>query len=130
MKRTLILPVSAAALGVVLALGVFALKRAALNALEDQRFITTVELRGGDLVDIEEILAEVDEARLEAETIHEIVEQARQEIRHTLETNRDLTEAQRTQVMRALERLEITSGPPTEPGRTDASPDPESGSGN
>lgn len=130
MKRTLILPVSAAALGVVLALGVFALKRAALNALEDQRFITTVELRGGDLVDIEEILAEVDEARLEAETIHEIVEQARQEIRHTLETNRDLTEAQRTQVMRALERLEITSGPPTEPGRTGASPDPESGSGN
>jgi head-tail adaptor len=130
MKRTLILPVSAAALGVVLALGVFALKRAALNALEDQRFITTVELRGGDLVDIEEILAEVDEARLEAETIHEIVEQARQEIRHTLETNRDLTEAQRTQVMRALERLEITSGPPLEPGRTDASPDPESGSGN
>ena len=130
MKRTLILPVSAAALGVVQALGVFALKRAALNALEDQRFITAVEVRHGDLVEIEEILAEVDEARLEAETIHEIVEQARQEIRHTLETNRDLTEAQRTQVMRALERLEITSGPPLEPGRTDAAPDPESGSGN
>lgn len=99
MKRTLVLPISAALLGSFLALGVFALKRAAVNAWEDQSFEVTVAGPQG-------IVVNADGARIQGEILREVLTQVREEIRVAVESERDLTEAERAEIQAAMERLE------------------------
>ena len=93
MKRALILPVSAAAIGVSLALGVFALKRAAMNAWEDQTFEVRIDGTRHVVVDAADV-------RLRGETLREVLEQVSQEVRDAVEADRELTEAERAAIER------------------------------
>ena len=107
MKRPFLVPASAALIGILMAMGVFALKRAAENALSEHRFVTDVQVQTrGELVDLEEVLVEVDGARIEAEIAREALQRAREELQHSLESERKLTDAQRARILRALERLD------------------------
>lgn len=103
MKRALILPVSAAALGVFMALGVFALKRAVVNAWDDQTF--EVRIDGTRAVAVE-----AGEVRFREEVLRDVLETVSQEVREAVEADRDLTEAERAEVEAALARMEAKLG--------------------
>jgi len=103
MKRALVLPVSAAALGIFMALGVFALKRAVVNAWEDQTFQVRIDGPRHVVVDGAEL-------RLQGETLREVLEQVSREVREAVEADRELTEAERAEVEAALQRMEAKLG--------------------
>jgi len=121
MKRSLILPVSAALLGSFLALGVFALKRVAVNAWEDQSFEITIDGPEGIVVD-------VDGQTIRSEILREVLTEVRSEIRVAVESDRKLTEAERAELQAALERLEAKLGR-LAPAPADAPPAPEAPAG-
>lgn len=99
MKRSLVLPVSAAVVGVLMAVGVFALKNAAVNHFEHQGFVSSFEVRTDmHLEGLENIAVEMDMVR-------EALEQARQELEFELQSNRDLTDAQRERIQAAVNEL-------------------------
>lgn len=99
MKRSLVLPVSAAAVGVLMAVGVFAIKRAAVDHFERQDFMSSFEVRTDVRIDgLENIAVEMDMVR-------EALEQARQELQSELQSNQDLTDAQRERLQAAVEEL-------------------------
>lgn len=99
MKRSLVLPVSAAAVGIVMAVGAFALKNAAMERFNEQEFISAFEIQ----TDIH--LDGLDNIAVEMETVREALEEARQELEHELQSNRDLTDAQRERLQAAVEEL-------------------------
>ena len=116
MKRTLILPISAAFLGIFMALGVFALKRAAVNAWEDQSFEFTIDGPEGIVVD-------VDGEFIRGEILRDVLSQVREEIRVAVESDRELTEAERAELQAAMEQLEAKLGRLV-PAPADAPPAP------
>jgi hypothetical protein len=99
MKRSLVLPVSAAAVGIVMAVGVFALKNAAMERFDEQEFISSFDIRTDVHVDGLENIA------VEMGMVREALEQARQELEHELQSNRDLTDEQRERIQTAVEEL-------------------------
>ncbi|HSG48051.1 MAG TPA: hypothetical protein VLA43_09585 [Longimicrobiales bacterium] len=133
MKRTLILPISAAFLGIFMALGVFALKRAAVNAWEDQSFEFTIDGPEGIVVD-------VNGEFIRGEILRDVLSQVREEIRVAVESDRELTEAERAELQAAMEQLEAKLGrlvpapadaPPAPPAsETQASAGPAEPAGN
>lgn len=100
MKRTFLLPASAAAVGILMALGVFALKRAAVNAWEDQTFHFETD---GPFA----ITMDAGEVAMQGEAVQEILAQVREEIRLSVETKRNLSDAERARLEAALAELDV-----------------------
>lgn len=117
MRRALVLPVSAAVVGALLAIGVSALDRASpssgqFRVVVDRSELAEVEI---DLSEVEDQIAEAMEAveriewetevRIERDVLREVREQLRTELRSAVEA-RDLTESEQERVREAMERLE------------------------
>jgi hypothetical protein len=103
MKRALYLPMAAAALGVILALTVWAMDppNHVVQVTDVVEFTDAVEV-----VDVGEI-AEVapHEFQLHEQVLQEVLLSVREELRVALEGDRDLTAEEREEIRRALERV-------------------------
>jgi hypothetical protein len=103
MKRALYLPMAAAALGVILALTVWAMDppNHVVQVTDVEEFIDAVEV-----VDVGEV-AEVAPRglRLHEQVLQEVLLSVREELRVALESDRDLTAEEREEIRRALERV-------------------------
>ena len=133
MNRTFVLPVSAAAIGILLAVGVSAAKRAAMNTLHDDGFVS-VDIRRGELVDVEalvdgleglEALDEIEVRFDEVELVRDVMDEVRAGLQEALE-DAELTEFEREEIQRALD--ELKAPPPA--ARADATSGGEDTGGN
>jgi hypothetical protein len=120
MRRALVLPVSAAVVGALLAIGVSALDRSVDRSHDRVHVIRSVDR--AELAEVEVDLSEVEkqiaeamerverievdtEIRLEGEFLREVGEKVRRELRASL-VDEELTPTEQEQLLAALEQLE------------------------
>lgn len=116
MKRPFILPVSAAVIGSLLAVGVFAGTRKARSLVQEQYFYAVeatedvqVKMDGADVgVDLDggQIVIGPDDIQVDGESLQQVMEDVRVQIRAAVESDRELTAADREKIREALQRIE------------------------
>lgn len=111
MKRALVLPVSAAVVGSLLAVGVFGLTRKAKSFAEEQYFYAVevaeeVEVKVNDAARSGRVVIGPDDIQVDGESLRQTMEDVRVQIRAAVESDRELTEADRQKIREALQRIE------------------------
>lgn len=110
MKRPFVLPVSAAVVGSLLAVGVFALTRKAKDFAEEQYFYAVevaeeVQMKA-DAARSGRVVIGPDDIQVDGESLRQTMEDVRVQIRAAVESDRELTEADREKIREALQRIE------------------------
>lgn len=94
MARPFVLPVTAAVVGALMAVGI-----TALNKAGD---------RGHFTVEVGDASVRAAEVRVEARIIRDVVDEVRREIRMAVEAERELTESERAKLRQAMKQLDAT----------------------
>lgn len=114
MKRPLVLPVSAAVVGSLLAVGVFALTRQAKSFAEEQYFHAVeaaeevqVKVEGAEAAARSgRVVVGPGDIQVDGERLEQVMEDVRVQIRAAVESDGELTEADREKIREALRRIE------------------------
>lgn len=127
--RPFAMPITAATIGAVMAVGVFAATRTVSQKLHDGAFAVTLE--AAPAPDVRVIRAGLRDGalnvRVDGVDVTAVLEQVSAELEASLEANQDLTDAQRERVQAALEQLHAKAEAHEAPPAPEASA-PESGS--
>ncbi|MEJ2540278.1 MAG: hypothetical protein P8188_09940 [Gemmatimonadota bacterium] len=110
MRRALVLPVSAAVVGALLALGISALDRPhssvhVIRAVEIGDIDMEVEAEIAEAMEQVERIEVRQEVRVDEEFLRQVRQKVRRELRAAMEAE-ELTEAERRQIREAMEQLE------------------------
>lgn len=110
MNRQLIMPVSAAAIGCLLAVGVFAATRQARAAFQERFEAYEVEVEEAVRMQVDgqdsRVIIRSGDVNVDGESLREIMENVRVELRAAIDGDPDLTAEERARVREALQELQ------------------------